>query len=607
MTMGFQQNMQKLFYKHRATMMAYKGFHFLFTKGPGFVFDKTKAVISQQYRLHKLQPYRITAEEVSAQKAAVFRSPVIFSILVPLYNTPEKYLKELIHSVMNQTYAGWELCLADASDDEHAYVGKICKEYAKDCPKIRYQKLKENKGISDNTNAAIEMATGDYISLLDHDDLLHRSALYYNMKAIDEQGADFLYTDEVTFTKNPYKLITTHYKPDFAIDNLRANNYICHFSTFKRELLDRAGWFRNDCDGSQDYDIILRLTEKAEKIVHIPKVLYFWRSHPGSVASDISVKPYCLAAARRALDNHLERVGLKGKAVDAPLLPSIYKINYEIAGEPLISIIIPNQNHLKELKTCISSIEEKSSYRNYEILIAENGSTEQELFDYYEELKQKENVRILSWEKDFNYSAINNFAAAQANGEYLLFLNNDTEVISSNWLEEMLMFAQRRDVGAVGAKLYFKDGSIQHAGIILGLGGVAGHSHYAVPKNNLGYMGRLYYAQNYTAVTAACMMVSKEKFDAVNGFEEELRIALNDVDFCLKLRKKEFVNVFTPFAELYHYESKSRGNDKSGKNKQRFAKETAWFTEKWKQELEAGDPYYNPNLSLENQNFSLKI
>ena len=605
--MGFQQKIQKLFFKRRSTMMIYKGVQFLFTKGPRFVWDKIKFIVSQQYRLHKIQPYRITAEEIQKQQNTKFAKPLKFSILVPLYNTPEKYLREMILSVVGQTYSDWELCLADASDEAHTYVEKVCCEYAKKDSRIRYQKLNENKGISDNTNAAIAMACGDYISLLDHDDLLHRSALYYNRKAIEEQGADFMYTDEVTFEKNPYKLITTHYKPDFAIDNLRANNYICHFSTFKRELLDAAGWFRNDCDGSQDYDMILRLTEKAQKIVHIPKVLYFWRSHPGSVASDISVKPYCLAAARRALDDHLQRMGLKGKAVNAPKLPSIYKINYEIEGNPLISIIIPNKDHLQELKTCVSSVIEKSSYTNYEILIVENGSTNDAVLDYYEQLKERPNVRILQWNQEFNYSAINNFAVKQAAGDYLLFLNNDTEVISENWIEEMLMFAQRKDVGAVGAKLYFKDGSVQHAGIILGLGGAAGHSHYAVPKDNLGYMGRLYYAQNYTAVTAACMMVSKEKFNLAGGFDENLKIALNDVDFCLKLREKEFVNVFTPFAELYHYESKSRGNDNLGENKQRFEQETALFKERWKAQLEAGDPYYNPNLSLENQNFSLKI
>ncbi len=596
--MTLRQKISKWICSHQMVLYCYRGIKMLFTKGPVIVTKKAKKVLARQYYLYKHNPYRITQAEITRQQEHIFPVSIKFSILVPLYNTPEKYLKEMIESVINQTYSNWELCLADASDAQHASVGEICQEYIKKFSQIRYQKLSQNKGISDNTNAAIEMATGDYISLLDHDDLLHRSALYYNMIAITTKQADFMYTDELTFSKNPKKAIVTHYKPDFAIDNLRANNYICHFTSFKRTLLDKAGWFDHECNGSQDYDIILRLTEQAQHIVHIPRVLYFWRSHPGSVASDISVKPYCLTAAKRALNHHLERVGLEGEAVDAPKLISIYKINYKLLEKPLISIIIPNQDHIKDLKTCIDSILQKSSYPHFEILIVENGSKQQETFDYYQTLQQDNRIRILTWEQPFNYAAINNYAVTQSKGRYLLFLNNDTEVISNNWIEEMLMFAQRKDVGAVGAKLYFPDGSIQHAGIVLGLGGVAGHFHYTVEKDNLGYMGRLYYAQNYSAVTAACMLVSKEKFELVGGFDEAFEVAFNDVDFCLKFREKGLLNVFTPYAELYHYESKSRGDDKTGANKLRFEREVQLFQNRWKHLLEKGDPYFNPEWNI---------
>lgn len=596
--MSLRKKISNWICKHQATVYLYRGMKMLLTKGPAPALRRTRQIAEKAYDQYKHNPYRMTEKEIQAQKNRVFREAIQFSILVPLYNTPEQYLKEMIESVLYQTYENWELCLADASDEAHEYVGVVCREYAERCPKIRYQKLKENKGISDNTNAAIEMASGDYISLLDHDDLLQRGALYHNMIAITEQQADFIYTDELTFSKSPFKSLVTHYKPDFAIDNLRANNYICHFTSFKRSLLDEAGWFSNECDGSQDYDIILRLTEKAKRIVHIPKVLYFWRSHPGSVASDISVKPYCLESAKRALNHHLKRVGLKGEAIDAPNVVSIYRIRYQLQEKPFVSIVIPNKNHLKELKTCIDSILQKTTYSNYEILIVENGSTEQDIFDYYQQLQQKDFIRILTWKQAFNYAAINNFAVEQAAGSYLLFLNNDVEIISENWIEEMLMFAQRSDVGAVGAKLYFPNDTIQHAGIVLGLGGVAGHFHYGMPREYVGYMGRLCYSQNYSAVTAACMMVSAEKFHSVNGFDEHFEVSFNDVDFCLKLRERGFVNVFTPYAELYHYESMSRGSDKKGENKVRFDREVALFQKKWKKVLEAGDPYLNPDWKL---------
>ncbi len=547
----------------------------------------------------------ITAQQALKQLDTSFHQMIKFSILVPLYNTPILFLKQMIDSCINQTYQNWELCLADASDSDHNDVGAICTQYARKDPRIVYQKLTENKGIADNTNAAIEMASGNYICLLDHDDFIHPSALFENMLAITNQNADFIYTDEMTFEGDIYHPLTIHLKPDFSIDNLRANNYICHFSTFSKKLLEQVGGFDPDCNGSQDYDMILRLTEQAEHIVHIPKILYFWRSHAASVASDISAKPYCITSAKKALKNHLNRMGIAGTPRVAPRMESIYKIDYELTKNPMISIIIPSKDHTRELDTCIQSILNKSTYQNYEIIIVENNSTDPQTFAYYETLKKHPNIQVITWKDDFNYSAINNYAVTFARGEYLLFLNNDIEIITPKWMEEMLMFAQRKDVGAVGAKLYFPDDTIQHAGVIIGLNGTAGHAHYEVEKNNLGYMGRLYYAQNFSAVTAACMMISKADFLSVEGFNPEFVVAFNDVDLCLKLRQKGLLNVFTPFAELYHYESKTRGYDTEHINQERFRQESLLFKERWYPVIEH-DPYYNPNFSRQ-ESFKLDM
>lgn len=546
---------------------------------------------------------KLSPEEAEAQRNHVFADPKLNSVVVPMYNTPEKFLRELIESVQAQTYPNWELCLADGSDAQHGDVQRICEEYAAKDPRIKYLKLEKNLGISANTNAALAMTTGDYISLLDHDDMLHPAALFEVQKAI-EQGGDFIYTDEMTFKDRLDKPTVVHCKPDFAIDNLRANNYICHLSTFSRGLYEKVGGLSEAHDGSQDYDLILRMTEQAQHIIHIPKLLYFWRNHAGSVARNISAKPYCIDAAKKALGDHLERSGLKGEAIDAPPLVSLYRIKYELTGHPLISIIIPNKDHIGDLRRCLDSIG-KSTYAPYEILVVENNSTEQSTFDYYQEIEQRDNLSVLRFEGPFNFSKINNFAVAQAQGGILLFLNNDTEVINEDWMEEMLMFAQRPDVGAVGAKLYFPDDTIQHAGMIIGLKGTAGHVHYHVPPESVGYMGRAYYQQNFSAVTAACLMVRKEAFDQVGGFNEELAVAYNDVDFCLKLRKAGYLNVFTPFARLYHYESASRGSDKSEENQARFQREEQLFKDTWKDILEKGDPYYNPNLRLDRSDFVL--
>ena len=550
-------------------------------------------------------------EERKRQEETVFPNMVKISILTPLWNTPENFLRDMIGSVQKQTYGNWELCLADGSDDAHAYVGEICRELAGKDERIRYRKLEKNEGIAGNTNQCLTMATGEYIGLFDHDDMLHPCVLFEYVKAINEKNADYVYCDEATFKNGDInQMITMHFKPDYAIDNLRANNYICHFSVFSRKLLDGTELFRTKFDGSQDHDMILRLTDKAEHVVHVPKLLYYWRLHAGSVASGIEAKPYAIESARGAVADHLRKHGFEHFTITSTrAFETIFKITYEIIGDPKISIIIPNKDHVEDLRRCVTSIIEKSTYDNYEIVIVENNSETKEIFSYYEELKNNHSIKIVTFKGAFNYSAVNNFGVGAATGDYVLLLNNDTQVITVNWLEELLMYAQREDVGAVGGKLYYADKTIQHAGVVIGLGAhrTAGHTHYRQKRENLGYMGRLCYAQDVSAVTGACLMVKKKLYEEAGGLDEGFAVSLNDVDFCLKLRQLGYLNVFTPFAELYHYESVSRGLDTDGEKAARYNEESARFREKWKVQLEAGDPYYNPNFTMDKSDFSLRV
>ena len=574
-------------------------------------------------------------EQAAAERDTVFPRMVKISILVPLWNNDREFQIEMLDSVMNQTYRNWELCLADGSDAAHGYLEEICREYAaRSEGRIVYRHLEKNDGIAGNTNACLQMATGEYIGLLDQDDVLHPSVLYEYVKAINEQGADYLYCDETTFRSGDInRMLTMHFKPDYAPDNLRANNYICHFSVFSRKLLDGTELFRKKFDGSQDHDMILRLTDNAEKVVHVPRLMYYWRSHPGSVAADIEAKPYAIEAAKGAVAEHLRGHGYKHFKIESTrAFETIFRIRYQIMGTPRISVIIANKDHTEDLRRCVSSVLEKSTYDNYEIIIVENNSSTEEIKEYYSRLlgynyeqaaeaaggnqgesrvlrSEDGRIGIVTYRGGFNYSAVNNLGVKHASGEYVLLLNNDTEVITVTWMEELLMYAQRQDVGAVGAKLFYGDKTIQHAGVVIGLGAhrTAGHVHYKQHRQNLGYMGRLCYAQNMTAVTGACLMVKKSLYQQAGGLDESFAVSLNDVDFCLKLREMGLLNVFTPFAELFHYESASRGLDTEGERARRYDRESEAFREKWKEALEAGDPYFNPNFSLDRSDFSLKI
>ena len=582
-----------------------KGLKCLKKNGLRYTWKKVREKISTQEK----DPYSKCV--LRAQRREKFPLKIKFSVIVPLYNTPLNFLREMIESVQAQTYENWELCMAYGSDSEHTEVEKICKSFAKKDKRIQYKKLEKNLGISGNSNACLDMATGDYIALLDHDDVLHPAALYEIMHAICYKNADFIYTDECHFKEKLEDAYDFHFKPDFAPDNLRSINYICHFTAFKRKLLDEVGQFASSCDGSQDHDLFLRLTEKAENIVHIPKILYYWRASSGSTAESLDNKLYAIEAGVLSVEKQLDRLGLDGEV--KPVRPglSVYRINYMIKDAIKISILIPNYEHLEDLEKCLNSIFEKTTYLNYEIIIVENNSSSLEIFDFYKKIQQEHhNVQIVKRPGEFNYSAINNFGFTFCNGDYILLLNNDTEVITPNWLEEMLMFAQREDVGAVGAMLYYPDDTIQHAGVILGLGGVAGHAFRYFNKGECGYQARLLYAQNLSAVTGACMMIRRNVWEKVGGLDEAFAVAFNDVDFCMRIRQAGYLIVWTPFAELYHCESKSRGKDNKpeyGKKYERFVSEAHYFQERWKKELAAGDPYYNPNLTLEREDFSMKL
>ena len=572
---------------------------------------------------------KATEKELQEQRKNPPEHGPLISIVVPVYRTPEIYLREMMESVVNQTYGNWELCLADASPrgeqlrqdlkkikgrktrdavmkipDGDTELTSVIREYQLKDSRIRYEILKENKSIAENSNAAMEMATGDFVGLLDHDDTLEPNALYEVAgKICEDDRVDVVYTDEDKINSKGTKHLTPNMKPDFNLDLLRSNNYICHLFVVRRILMEKIGGFRKEFDGAQDYDFILRCTEEAEKIAHVHKVLYHWRTHEKSTSDNPESKIYAFHAGRRAVEAHLQRLGIQAEVEETCDL-GYYRVKYPVTGSPMVSILIPNKDQLQTLKKCLKSIWEKTEYTNYEILIIENNSTEKETFEFYKKIDGRHHVRVLYWDKEFNYSAINNFGAAQAKGEYLLLLNNDTEVITKGWMKELLSHCQRPEVGMVGAKLYFPDNTIQSAGTIIGMGGMADHAFVNMDRKKSGYMHRASIQVDMSGVTAACAMVKRSVYEEVHGLEENLTVAFNDVDLGLKIVTAGYLIVFDPYAELYHYESKSRGiNDEK---KERHAREVKYTQEKWADFLAAGDPCYNQNLTLAKHNFSLR-
>lgn len=550
---------------------------------------------------------RTTEEELARQRNEIFDPAPLFSIVIPAYRTPEAYLRALLDSLRQQTYTNFEVCIADGSPKGED-VSRILGEYAGKDPRIHYTVLGENRGISGNTNAALAMAKGDYIVLADHDDTLTPDALYELARNFrDHPSCDMVYSDEDKLDMDGGQLFDPHFKPDFNPDLLCSVNYICHLLCVRKDLAGRVGGFREEFDGAQDYDFIFRCTEQAAEIRHIPKVLYHWRCHRNSTASNPESKLYAFEAGARVIGAHYDRVGIPYEKVEKGVDYGIYHTVFRIQGNPLVSIVIPNKDHAADLDTCLRAVEERATYRNVEFVIVENNSTEQETFDYYEKIRKEfPNVRVVTWKGKFNYSAINNFGVRVTKGDYLLFLNNDTELIAENFIEEMLGYCQRSDVGAVGARLLYQDGSIQHAGVVVGFGGIAGAAFVGQSKYQVSYFHRAMSAQDYSAVTAACLMTKREVFDRAGGFSEDLAVAFNDIDYCMKVRAQGKLVVYNPYAVLHHYESKSRGLEDTPEKVARFNSEIRTFAEKWPDILKNGDPYYNPNLTLRKADFSLR-
>ena len=546
-------------------------------------------------------------EELAAQKKEHFDYEPKLSIVIPAYKTPERYLKEMLQSIKEQTYTNWEVCVADGSPKGESSE-RVLKKFAELDKRFKYVILGENKGISGNTNAAMDMAAGDFIVLADHDDTIPPNALYECVKAMNlDPEIDVIYSDEDKLDMDGKALFDPHFKPDFNPDLLTSVNYICHLFVVNRDLVNAIGGFRQEFDGAQDYDFIFRCTEAARKIYHIPKVLYHWRCHQNSTASNPESKMYAFEAGARAIKAHFERLGIGVESVEKGVDYGIYHTRFVLNGEPLVSVIIPNKDHHQDLDLCIRSLMEKGTYKNLEFIVIENNSTEEATFSYYEQIqKEFPNVKVVTWKEGFNFSAINNFGVQFAKGEYLLFLNNDTEIIEKDVIQEMLGYCQREEVGAVGARLLYQDDTIQHAGVVVGFGGIAGHTFIGLHRAENSYFHRAMCAQDYSAVTAACLMTKRSLFDQAGGFTEELAVAFNDIDFCMKIRALGKLVVYNPYALLYHYESKSRGLEDTPEKVARFNREIAIFAKRWPDILKNGDPYYNPNLTLRKSNFALR-
>lgn len=528
----------------------------------------------------------------------------LISIIMPTYNTEIKWLRKAIDSVLNQSYLNWELCIADDASSSKETIQTL-KNYEKKHTNIKVKYRMKNGHISKASNDALALAKGKYVAFLDHDDTLSVNALYEVVKAINnEPNIKLIYSDEDKIDVLD-KRFDPHFKSDWNPDMFYSQNYISHLSIIKKDIIDKTEKFRIGCEGSQDYDLLLQCLKfiKNDEIHHIAKVLYHWRAIEGSTALDDTQKNYTTDAGIKALKYHFKNQINIG--ISKGFLPNTYKVNYPIENNPLVTIVIPTKNHYLLLKQCITSIFEKSDYKNYEIIIVDNQTDELESLTYLERLKKISNIQVLTYDKPFNYAAINNYAVGHAKGEFILLLNNDIEVINRSWLGEMLQHAQRKEIGIVGAKLYYEDRTLQHAGVILGIGGVAGHAHKYFSQDAYGYFSRLQIIQNYSAVTGACMMMKKSIYLEVGGLEEELEVAFNDIDLSLKVLEKGYRNLWTPYAQLIHYESKSRGAEDSPEKKERFDKEIAFMKKKWGKEL-LRDRCYNPNLTLEDENFSLK-
>jgi len=553
-----------------------------------------------------LNEHRVRPSDIERMREFLPPLPVrpVFSVIMPVYETPEKYLRAAIDSVQQQVYPHWELCIADdASRQPH--VRAVLDEYAAD-PRVKIVYRQQNGHIAAASNSALELATGDFVALLDHDDLLSPDALFENALVVTRfPDVDVIYSDEDKID-DAGRRSDPYFKPDWSPDSLLSRNYVSHLGIYRRSIVEQIGGFRTGFEGSQDYDLLLRATELARRVEHIPRLLYHWRVHSGSVASSRSQKDYAYDAAQAAILEALERRGEPGRIVHSDAVPGTYTVRYELRTKDRVSIIIPTRDHGDDVDRCLRSIFERSTYPDIEVVLLDNGSTDEEslrVFGAWLE-REPERVKLVRHDVPFNFSEINNYAATQASGTYLLFLNNDTEVITRDWLEAMVEQAQRPSIGAVGAKLLYEDGTVQHGGVIIGLGGVAGHSHKYFPGDAPGYFATLQTVNNFSAVTAACLMIRRAVFEEVGGFDEELAIAFNDVDFCLRVRAAGYFNVYLPHVELFHYESKSRGHEDTPEKMARFLREQLVMHERWRT-AEVIDPHYNRNLTRLTEDYAL--
>ena len=544
-----------------------------------------------------LRIMRVSRQELFSQRKTKFSYAPKFSVVVPLYHTPAKFLKDLVRSMMYQSYANWELCLVNASPED-VHLTSLLENWAMRDKRIRVIRLEKNLGIAQNTNAGIEASTGEFIAFLDHDDFLEPDALFCYVDALNkDKTIDVFYSDEDKTDEYAAHYFYPHFKSDFNIDLLHANNYMCHFLAVRKSLVDTVGGLNEKFDGAQDYDFVLRLTENTKKIYHCPRILYHWRCSNQSTAASQGNKMYAIHAGKAALNAHYKRIGWNARAQEGAV-DGWYQTKFTLKEEPLVSILIPNKDHTDDLDVCLNSFFERADYQNYEFIIIENNSVLPETFAYYEKIeKEHDNVKVVYWEAGFNYSAINNFGFKFAKGDYIMLLNNDVELITPDIFQSMLGFCMRPEVGIVGAKLLYNDHTVQHAGVLVGAGGLADHVFKGIHEDDPGYMGRAISSQDVSAVTAACLLVKRSVYEEVGGLEEEFQVAFNDVDFCLKVRKAGYLIVYDADVKLFHYESKSRGMEDTTDRFIRFGNEMMLLNSKWDILSTFVDPYYNPNLS----------
>lgn len=560
--------------------------------------DAVKKLAGREFKIYDtwFQIMRVTRDEWLEQRSKVFELMPKFSIVVPLYHTPVPYFRSLVKSVINQSYRNWELILVNATPEDER-LAKAVAVWENYDSRIKVVNLESNLGISGNTNAGIAKAEGEFVAFIDHDDTIEADALYCYVDALNKNPElDLFYSDEDKMNENENSYFYPHFKPDFNPDLLCSNNYICHFLAVRKTLLDHVGGVRAQFDGAQDYDLIFRLTENTKNIWHCPRILYHWRSCAGSTAASQGNKNYAIEAGVKAINAHYRRMRIPAHAQIGPV-DGWYTTRYTLKEHPLVSILIPNKDHIDDLDKCIQSLFDRSSYDNYEIIVIENNSTDPETFAYYKRLEKEERVRVVYWDREFNYSAINNFGASFAKGEYLMLLNNDVEVITPDIIENMLGYCMRKDVGIVGVKLLYDDHTVQHAGVLVGAGGLADHVFKGIHEDDPGYMGRAVSTQDVSAVTAACLMIRKSVYEEVGGLDEEFQVAFNDVDLCLKVRAAGYLVVYDADVRLYHYESKSRGSEDTSERFTRFGNEMQRLNSKWDILGSFVDPYYNPNLS----------